>query len=417
MGYETADGSQVAEEDANVDDNTSSQIAASRSHRRYSSKPSRAEFRDFSFRHELMRSIKSVGIEFPSEVQSECIPLALSGRDLMCHAIAGTGKTVLFVIVTLQQIEPIDGVVSVVVLCHSPELAYQIKNEYERFGQYMPNVRTAAFFDGTSIMDDIEKLDSIYTFPHIVVATPKRLAEMLEEGELNLMGAKSIVLDSIDEMLTYIDVREDVQDIFFAAPHQKQVMMFSATLPPGIRGVYRRFLHYQSNEIWIDNENVISPKLQHHVIRAEEDRKNKALNDILGSVEFNQTCIYVKSVPRAIELNRILLLCQYPSSCIHENLSHEECIRRYSAFKDFEKRIMVATETANGNVDMNGVNLIVNYDAPLSAKSYFDRVSRAGRFGREGYVFSFVTCDQEQRVLNAARTSFEIEINPFNIQA
>ena len=137
-------------------------------------------------------------------VQQVCIPQAILGTDVLCQAKSGLGKTAVFVLATLQQIEPIDGETSVLVMCHTRELAYQIKNEYARFSKYMPNVKTAVFYGGTPIQKDIELLANKETHPHIIVATPGRLNALVRDKKLRLGSIQRFVLDECDKMLDQI---------------------------------------------------------------------------------------------------------------------------------------------------------------------------------------------------------------------
>jgi ATP-dependent RNA helicase UAP56/SUB2 len=134
-------------------------------------------------------------------VQQECIPQAVLGMDVLCQAKSGHGKTAVFVLATLQQLEPVDGEVSVIVLCHTRELAYQIRNEYTRFSRYMPDVRTAVVFGGTSVAKDIELLKDKTKCPHIIVATPGRLNALARDKHLDPKKVKHFVLDECDKML------------------------------------------------------------------------------------------------------------------------------------------------------------------------------------------------------------------------
>lgn len=197
-------------------------------------------FRDFLLKPELLRAIVDCGFEHPSEVQHECIPQAILGMDVLCQAKSGMGKTAVFVLATLQQLEPITGQVSVLVMCHTRELAFQISKEYERFSKYMPTVKVAVFFGGLPIKKDEEvlKKDS----PHIVVGTPGRILALTRNKTLNLRHMKHFILDECDKMLEQLDMRRDVQEIFRMTPHEKQVMMFSATLSKEIRPVCRKFM-------------------------------------------------------------------------------------------------------------------------------------------------------------------------------
>ena len=197
-------------------------------------------FRDFLLKPELMKAISDCGFEHPSEVQQECIPNAVLGMDVLCQAKSGMGKTAVFVLTTLHLIHPEPGEVSALILCHTRELAFQIKNEYQRFTKYMPNIKTCVFYGGMPIKDDEAALKN--EKPNIVVGTPGRILALVKSQVLNLAHCKHFVLDECDKMLEALDMRRDVQEIFKKTPHEKQVMMFSATLSKEIRPVCKKFM-------------------------------------------------------------------------------------------------------------------------------------------------------------------------------
>merc|ERR1712038_2246008 len=202
-------------------------------------------FRDFLLKPEVLRAIVDCGFEHPSEVQHECIPQAVLGMDILSQAKSGMGKTAVFVLATLQQIQPVDGQVSVLVMCHTRELAFQISKEYERFSKFLPNVKVGVFFGGLAIAKDEQVLKN--NCPHIVVGTPGRILALVKSKKLPLKNLKHFVLDECDKMLEQLDMRRDVQEIFRATPHEKQVMMFSATLSKDIRPVCKKFMQDVGN--------------------------------------------------------------------------------------------------------------------------------------------------------------------------
>lgn len=179
-------------------------------------------FKDFLLKPELQRAIVDCGFEHPSEgmwflhnqivhtkvpvVQQVCIPQAILGTDALCQAKSGLGKTAVFVLSTLQQLDPIAGETSVLIMGHTRELAYQISKEYERFTKYMPDVRVKAFFGGTALKEDIEKLGKKETHPHIIVGTPGRLNALVRDKHLWLGGIKVFVLDECDKMLEQVGI-------------------------------------------------------------------------------------------------------------------------------------------------------------------------------------------------------------------
>merc|ERR1719318_1243884 len=197
-------------------------------------------FRDFLLKPEVLRAIVDCGFEHPSEVQHECIPQAILSMDILCQAKSGMGKTAVFVLATLQQLEPVDGQVSILVMCHTRELAFQISKEYTRFAKYLSNVKVGVFFGGMPVIKDKQRLKT--DCPHIVVGTPGRILALARDKSLNLKQIKHFVLDECDKMLDQLDMRRDVQEIFRMTPVEKQVMMFSATLSKEVRPVCRKFM-------------------------------------------------------------------------------------------------------------------------------------------------------------------------------
>lgn len=173
--------------------------------------------------------------------------------DLLCQAKSGMGKTAVFVIATLQQIEPLDGATSVIVLCNTRKLAFQIKNEYVRFSKYLPGIHTEVFYSGAPMSKDVEILSDKTRCPHILVGTPGRVLALIRDKHLRLSTLDHFVLDECDKMLESLDMRRDVQDIFRATPHCKQVMMFSATLAKEMRPLCKRFMQIPL-EIYVDDE-------------------------------------------------------------------------------------------------------------------------------------------------------------------
>ncbi|EXJ62565.1 ATP-dependent RNA helicase sub2 [Cladophialophora yegresii CBS 114405] len=367
-------------------------------------------FRDFLLKGELLRAITDCGFEHPSEVQQKCIPQALLSVDILCQAKSGLGKTAVFVLTTLHQLEPVPGECSVLVMCHTRELAYQIKNEYARFSKYLPDVKTAVFYGGTPIQKDIELLKNKESFPNIIVGTPGRLNALVRDKYLSLRNVKAFVLDECDKMLDQIDMRRDVQEIFRATPTEKQVMMFSATLPQEIRPICRKFMR-NPLEVFVDDETKLTLHgLQQYSIKLSEGEKNRKLNDLLDSLEFNQVIIFVKSTLRATELDKLLRECNFPSIAVHSGVSQEERIKRYKEFKEFNKRICVATDVFGRGIDIERINLAINYDLPADADSYLHRVGRAGRFGTKGLSISFVSSEQDEQVLKEIEKRFDAQV-------
>nr|KAF6272828.1 DExD-box helicase 39A [Myotis myotis] len=324
-------------------------------------------FRDFLLKPELLRAIVDCGFEHPSEVQHECIPQAILGMDVLCQAKSGMGKTAVFVLATLQQIEPVNGQVTVLVMCHTRELAFQISKEYERFSKYMPSVKVSVFFGGLSIKKDEEVLKKNY-------------------------------------------MRRDVQEIFRLTPHEKQCMMFSATLSKEIRPVCRKFMQ-DPMEVFVDDETKLTLHgLQQYYVKLKDSEKNRKLFDLLDVLEFNQVVIFVKSVQRCMALAQLLVEQNFPAIAIHRGMAQEERLSRYQQFKDFQRRILVATNLFGRGMDIERVNIVFNYDMPEDSDTYLHRVARAGRFGTKGLAITFVSDENDAKILNDVQDRFEVNV-------
>ena len=195
-------------------------------------------------------------------------------------------------------------------------------------------------------------------------------------------------------------MRADVQKIFKKTPCNKQVMMFTATLPDDTKTVCKKFMR-KPVEIIVKEENKEHlEKLQQFYVKLKEDEKNKKLFDVLDSVQFNQVIIFVNSIQRCETLSDILTKNEFPSIAIHADLPQEERIRKFNSFKEFKSRIMVATELYGRGIDFLKVNTVINYDMSIDAEAYVHRVGRAGRFGTKGITITFLASDEDQKVFD-----------------
>merc|ERR1712113_264813 len=365
-------------------------------------------FRDFLLKPELLRAIVDCGFEHPSEVQHECIPQAILGTDVLCQAKSGMGKTAVFVLACLQQLDASEKAVKTLVICHTRELAYQIKHEFDRFAKYFQDVKTAVVYGGMPIAKDRDMLRD--DCPHILIGTPGRVLGLLREKDLKLDKLTQFVLDECDKCLEKLDMRKDVQQIFIETPKKKQVMMFSATMSAETRACSAKFMQ-DPHEIRVDEESKLTLHgLLQYYVKLTEKEKNRTLNDLLDALEFNQVVIFVKSVQRAIALDKLLVECNFPSIAIHSGLGQEDRIARYKQFKEFQKRIMVSTDLFGRGIDIERVNIVINYDMPEDSDCYLHRVGRAGRFGTKGLAITFVGDDKDAEILKKVQERFEVNI-------
>jgi len=369
-------------------------------------------FRDMLLKAELRRAIGDAGFEHPSEVQQNAIPFAMVGTDMIVQAKSGMGKTAVFVISTLQQIEvdpeTKNEKIDTLVLCHARELAYQISREFERFSKYLEHVKCQVVYGGIPFKENKEALTK--EMPHVLIGTPGRVLHLVNEKVIDLSGLKRFILDECDDLLENgLDMRRQVQDIFKSTPHEKQVMMFSATISAEAQKLCRKFSK-KAEEIFVDDKKLTLHGLQQHFVKLEENGKIRKLTDLLDALDFNQVVVFVKTKQRAAALDKMLQKCYFPSICIHSDLKQKERLDRYKSFKNYEKRILVSTNLFGRGVDIERVNIVINFDMPLNENEYLHRVGRAGRFGTKGLAITFVTDSEDQDVLEKIQSKFEVKV-------
>lgn len=366
-------------------------------------------FRDMLLKEQILRAIGDAGFEHPSEVQQNAIPFAMVGQDMIVQAKSGMGKTAVFVIATLQQIEPdtSDPAVDTLVLCHSREMAFQVHKEFERLGKYLTDVKCGVVYGGVNFKEQQEVLEA--NPPHILVGTPGRVLHFLKKGVISLNRLKRLILDECDEMLQGKEFRIQIQEIFKKTPKEKQVMMCSATIAEKARTICRQ-ISRNAEEIFIDDKKLTLHGLQQHYVEIEESSKIKKLNDLLDTLDFNQCVVFVRSKERAAALDKVLQKAYFPSIALHANLKQEDRLERYRKFKDYESRILVTTNLCGRGVDMERVNVVVNFDLTKTTDKYLHRVGRAGRFGTKGLAVSFVSGEKDQEVLKQIQDRFEVKI-------
>jgi len=343
--------------------------------------------------------------------------------EVLCQAKSGMGKTAVFVLAVLQQLDgSSDNNPKCLVLCHTRELAFQIAAEFNRFTKYMKDLRVAVFYGGVPLSEHQKLLSE--THPQIVIGTPGRILELasLQEDSktksrgkpkvsLNLNQISIFVLDECDQMLGRLDMRKGVQNIFLHTPVSKQVMMFSATISTELRPICKKFM-YNPLDIFVSDGEITLHGLTQYYVRVPEAQKTKRLVELLDALEFNQVIIFVSSPPRATELNKILNECNFPSECMHSKMKPQQRTEVYKKVKDYKCRVVVATNLAARGVDMEKTNVVINYDFPENSDTYLHRVGRAGRFGTKGLCISFVSTDSEKdaKILAEVQKRFAVQI-------
>jgi ATP-dependent RNA helicase UAP56/SUB2 len=365
-------------------------------------------FRDFLLSPELNHAIGDCGFEHPSQVQQECIPQALLGSDIICQGKSGMGKTAVFVISVLHQLDPVPGEVSCLVLAPTRELAFQIGSEFNRFAKYLPKVKSAVLIGGIpkATHRDVIKNEK----PSVIIASPGRCLDLIKDQDLDLSKVRFFVIDEADKVLEQDDMKADIEKIARSLPQDRQTMLFSATMPEAMKEICRKFTR-NAVEVFVDDDKKLTLHgLQQFFIRLSPDQKNRKLIEILDNFKFNQLVVFVSEVKRAKALDKLLNDCQYPSIAIYRGMDQQERIKAYHQFKEFQKKLLVSTDVFARGIDVERVNIVVNYDMPSKSDTYLHRVGRAGRFGTKGLAVSFVSTDEDNTMLQQIQERFEVSI-------
>lgn len=372
-------------------------------------------FRDFLLSPELMRAISDNGFEHPSQVQQECIPQALLGTDIICQGKSGMGKTAVFVISVLQQMDPVEGELSCLCIAPTRELAYQICSEFNRFSKFMKNVNTVVIYGGIPKKNQIAMLKE--QKPNIIIATPGRLVDLIQEKRkrdappiIDLSKVKFFIVDECDKVFEKADMKGHVELIYKKLPQSKQTLLFTATMPSEMKDICRKFTR-NAAEVFIDGDGKLTLHgLKQFYTRLQPEEKNHKLVEILDNFTYNQVVIFVSKKKRAEALNQLLEDIGYPSIAIHAKMVQADRIKALRSFKEFHKKILVSTDLFARGIDVERVNIVINYDLPTSSDTYLHRVGRAGRFGTKGLAISFVSTDEDNNMLQEIQKRFVVEI-------
>lgn len=366
-------------------------------------------FKDFHLKEELIRATGEAGFENPSEVQCEGIPYIIYGEDLICQAKSGMGKTAVFTLGVLHSIQVPGEPFQALVLCHTRELAYQIAKEFERLGKFLNGLSVAQIYGGVNEEAQILALKN--NPPQIVVGTPGRMLALINSKQIKVDKLKFFIIDECDKVLEKHDMRQTVQKIFTQTNHKKQVLMFTATLNEKMTETTKKFMRENPKMIVINEEkNLTLHGLQQFYLKVSEQMKNKVLFSILQKVSFDQVIIFCSRVDRAKFLDKILQEMKFESVAIHSDMSQQDRIDLYSRFKKGDKRIVVTTDLMARGIDIERVNLVINYDMPETSDTYLHRVGRAGRYKTRGNSVSFIVESKDLEVLKEIQERFVVQI-------
>lgn len=374
-----------------------------------------AKFSDLPLKAEVLAGLREMEIFSLSPVQEQCLPVTLYGRDLICCAPAGMGKTLVYVLSIVQYLaagKSSDGV-EVLIAVPTKELAFQVQRTLNHF-----HVRSACFCGGQSTAQDDTRVLQQSRIP-VVIGTVGRLVDLVSRRALDLTSVKHFVVDECDQMLsTAVELREQVQTLFTQTPADKQSYLLSATLSSTSLDICRKFIRQNLfAEIRImDNlsSQWKSDEVQHFFLKVDDREKSRVLVSLLESADFVQMLVFAGSRTRAERLYEDLNRAKFPSAFVHGKMSTEDRLTVYQRVIDLKVRILIATDLYGRGIDCPALDFTVNYDMPTEAEQYIHRVGRVGRGGQKRAVaVSFVAKPEDDFVLGQAAQQNNLFISEY----
>ena len=355
-------------------------------------------FDELGLAPELLRAITEQGYTTPTPIQAQAIPVVLSGKDLMGGAQTGTGKTAAFTLPLLQRILPFASPspsparhpVRVLMLAPTRELAVQVFESVKSYSKYVP-IRSLCAYGGVDIKPQIAE---IRLGVEVLVATPGRLLDLVEQKCLNFNSVQALVLDEADRMLD-MGFMPDVTRIINLLPVQRQSLLFSATFSEEIKKLADKML--QAPElIEVAKRNTVSETITHRVHPVAADAKRALLVKLLKSSEFNQVLVFTRTKIETNKLARELQRAGIAADSIHGDKSQLDRMKALEAFKDGSVLVLVATDVAARGLDIDDLPHVINFELPHTPEDYVHRIGRTGRAGKQGTAISLVSAHEVQ---------------------
>uniref|UniRef100_A0A1J3EJU0 RNA helicase n=2 Tax=Noccaea caerulescens TaxID=107243 RepID=A0A1J3EJU0_NOCCA len=342
------------------------------------------EFEDYFLKRDLLRGIYEKGFEKPSPIQEESIPIALTGSDILARAKNGTGKTGAFCIPTLEKIDPENNVIQAVILVPTRELALQTSQVCKELSKYL-KIEVMVTTGGTSLRDDIMRL---YQPVHLLVGTPGRILDLSKKGVCVLKDCTMLVMDEADKLLS-AEFQPSIEELIHFLPQNRQILMFSATFPVTVKSFKDRYLR-KPYVINLMDQLTLMGVTQYYAF-VEERQKVHCLNTLFSKLQINQSIIFCNSVNRVELLAKKITELGYSCFYIHAKMVQDHRNRVFHDFRNGACRNLVCTDLFTRGIDIQAVNVVINFDFPRTSESYLHRVGRSGRFGHLGLAVNLVT--------------------------
>lgn len=349
------------------------------------------EFETLNLRPELLQAIAERGYVTPSPIQAAMIPLMLTGADVVGQAQTGTGKTAAFSLPILQKLETGRSLPQALVLAPTRELAMQVANIMHEYGKYC-NVSVLAIYGGASYSRQMARL---HKGVDVVVGTPGRVLDLINQQVLNLSQVRTVVLDEADEMLS-MGFIEDIEAILASTPAERQTALFSATLPPRIRSLAERYMR-QPQSIRIQQEQVTVAAIEQRFYLVNEADKLGALTRLFEIEEITSALIFARTRVGTSDLANELTVRGFPAETLNGDLSQEARERTLNRFRQNQIKVLVATDVAARGLDIDDISHVFNFDLPEDPEIYVHRIGRTGRAGKTGIAISLITPRERRR--------------------
>ncbi|XP_064394431.1 probable ATP-dependent RNA helicase ddx6 [Halichondria panicea] len=362
------------------------------------------EFEDYCLKRELLMGIFEKGYEEPSPIQEESIPIALAGKDILARAKNGTGKTGAYLIPVLEKVDTDQDHIQAIVVVPTRELALQTSQICKELGKYM-KARVMVTTGGTNLSDDIMRLEEPV---QVVVATPGRIIDLMEKGIAKVNKCQILVLDEADKLLS-MDFQHVLDKLISFLPSDRQVLLFSATFPVTIQG----FTEHHMNSPYMINlmdELTLKGVTQYYAF-VEERQKVHCLNTLFSKLQINQSIIFCNSVNRVELLAKKITQLGYSCFYIHSKMAQAHRNRVFHDFRNGECRNLVCTDLLTRGIDIQAVNVVINFDFPTTAETYLHRIGRSGRFGHLGLAINLITYN-DRFTLMTVEKELRTEIKP-----
>ncbi|MBD1426482.1 DEAD/DEAH box helicase [Sphingobacterium arenae] len=349
-------------------------------------------FNNFGIIDPIIKAVNEIGYSSATQIQKQAIPLILKGQDIIGCAQTGTGKTAAFALPVLQLLSSDTKKYKMpraLVLVPTRELAIQIDQSVAQYSKYI-HINRLAIYGGVSQVSQVERLRKGVD---VLVATPGRLMDLINQGHVSLSQIKVLILDEADSMLDMGFVH-DIKRILKYIPQKRQTLFFSATMPPEIRKFANTILHHPA-EINVSPVSSTAEKIVQSVSFVEKKDKAAFLANVLRTNDVKQTLIFTRTKHGADRLVRILGKGGIPAASIHGNKSQTARQKALSSFKNGGINILIATDIAARGIDIQELPFVINYDLPVDSETYVHRIGRTGRAGKEGKALSL--CSEEEK--------------------